>query len=536
MSSPRVTERPSFVTLLKNPGVGLVSKIYAFTGDLKSIHTVVGALLQAGIRLIPAPLQYLANCHTFYEMAGSTILHDHVRADNVQALRRDLPVLALNNPNVRDEGGSGDTLLTSAVAARAEHCVEYLLAHPKIVTSSTLVYGGVKVASVLDLALGLKGETIDADADEEVRVTQAARRDRGYRVVLLLLAHPTLVRCALKRQSTRGSTPLSNSICNQNKFTSLQASDLVQRLVDLDVSRDTLHMQNHRGFNPLMRACCGEVGNGLSDKSRAAMVSSLLRADRTKQSLYAQNMSGFNALAIMCSPNPAGVSDETWLALLTMLVKADVSGVSVSTRIIRTGECPLMLVCGNDSLKSGTSILQAASMLLGKDTARITTTIQDIDGWNASMHALYSGVSDAHWLQLLTMLLDHDTSNESIIQFIRLDGCNLLMLVVGGLSGHDQGSAAIVQAVAKVLDKDTSGQSIFHRGHNGATIMNCINQSVELGRLTDKDAEAIRAQILRKASQCDAEALAKMMADTFSWNPPAPVNTSPPAPDNTSSA
>src|SRR6476646_8159818 len=115
----------TLLRLMRDHDVGLVSKIYGYTGDLKTMFDLWAACAGAGIRSYPKTLRYLADCHVLYELTGCETLHDHVEADNVDALRRDLMPLALDNPNVRNKQGL--TLLQWAVMFRAERCVEFLL-------------------------------------------------------------------------------------------------------------------------------------------------------------------------------------------------------------------------------------------------------------------------------------------------------------------------------------------------------------------------------------------------------------------------
>src|SRR6476619_6295814 len=115
---PRASITPlTLLRLMRDHDVGLVSKIYGYAGDLKTMFDVWAAFAGAGIRSYPKTLRYLADCYALYELTGCETLHDHVAADDVDAVRRDLMPLALDNPNV----------------SRAERCVEFLLQHPKVI-------------------------------------------------------------------------------------------------------------------------------------------------------------------------------------------------------------------------------------------------------------------------------------------------------------------------------------------------------------------------------------------------------------------
>src|SRR6476659_8252114 len=110
---PRDPERLTLLRLMRDYDVGLVSKIYGYTGNLKSMFDLWAAFAGAGIRSYPKTLRYLADCHTLYELTGCETLHEHVAANDVDALRRDLMPLALDNPNVWNKKGL--TLLQWAV-------------------------------------------------------------------------------------------------------------------------------------------------------------------------------------------------------------------------------------------------------------------------------------------------------------------------------------------------------------------------------------------------------------------------------------
>src|SRR6476620_5831058 len=136
---PRASTAPlTLLRVMRDYDVGLVSKIYGYTGDLKSMFDVWAAFAGAGIRSYPKTLRYLADCHALYELSGCETLHNLVAADDVIALEGDLMALALDNPNVRNKQGL--TLLQWAVMSRAERCVKFLLQHPKIIVGYTCTF------------------------------------------------------------------------------------------------------------------------------------------------------------------------------------------------------------------------------------------------------------------------------------------------------------------------------------------------------------------------------------------------------------
>src|SRR6476619_41686 len=149
---PRASITPlTLLRLMRDHDVGLVSKIYSYAGDLKTMFNVWAAFAGAGIRSYPKTLRYLADCHTLYELPGCETLHNHVTANNVHVLRRDLMPLALDNPNVRHKQGL--TLLQWAVMSRAERCVEFLLQHPKIVVEYLCEFKHIQDQTLLHIAL-----------------------------------------------------------------------------------------------------------------------------------------------------------------------------------------------------------------------------------------------------------------------------------------------------------------------------------------------------------------------------------------------
>src|SRR6476659_4397518 len=161
---PRASSAPlTLLRLMRDYDVGLVSKIYGYAGDLKTMFDVWAAFAGAGIRSYPKTLRYLADCYALYELPGCETLHDHVAADDVDALRRDLMPSALDNPNVRNKQGL--TLLQWAVMSRAERCVDFLLQHPKVVVGSLCSYRGEDKCHLLYLAF-VVGEAADEDERE----------------------------------------------------------------------------------------------------------------------------------------------------------------------------------------------------------------------------------------------------------------------------------------------------------------------------------------------------------------------------------